>query len=165
MHFSGQKGTINLVSPHRVPLLLGISLSSSELDLTLICDFVAAVDGSIFLGPVGDRWVSFVGVWVDGCVTRWLVFGGSVSAWLVDLRNGTFQIWCGCWNSFVRNSSNFFFFFFFFQVIQSLSIYENFLILGFCFYCLIFSYFAKVGIFLLFLKLLVCKTQVFLCYA
>uniref|UniRef100_A0A2N9IMH3 Uncharacterized protein n=1 Tax=Fagus sylvatica TaxID=28930 RepID=A0A2N9IMH3_FAGSY len=43
--------TVNLVSPHRVPLLLGISLSSSGLDLAPICDFVAAVDGSIFLGP------------------------------------------------------------------------------------------------------------------
>jgi hypothetical protein len=62
--------------------------------------------------------------------------------------------------SFVRNGTNFLF-----QVVQLLSIYENFLILGFCFYFLIFSYFAKAGIFLLFLKLLVCKTQVFLCYA
>uniref|UniRef100_A0A2N9EZE7 Serine acetyltransferase N-terminal domain-containing protein n=1 Tax=Fagus sylvatica TaxID=28930 RepID=A0A2N9EZE7_FAGSY len=43
--------TVNLVSPHRVPLLLGISLSSSGLDLAPICDFVAAVEGSIFLGP------------------------------------------------------------------------------------------------------------------
>ena len=46
--------------------------------------------------------------------------------------------------SFVRNGTNFLF-----QVVQLLSIYENFLILGFCFY------FAKVGIFLLVLKLLV----------
>ena len=89
--------TVNLVSPHRVPLLLGISLSSSGLDLALICDFVAAVDGSIFLGPVGGGWVGLVGVWADGCGTRLLVFGGSVSAGLVDLRNGMFQIWCGWW--------------------------------------------------------------------
>ena len=75
-----RKGTGNLIFPHRVPFLLGISLSSSGLDLAPICDFVAAVDGSIFLGPVGGGLVGLVGVWADGCGTHWLVFGGSISA-------------------------------------------------------------------------------------
>ena len=136
--------TVNLVSPHRVPLLLGISLSSSGLDLAPICEFVADRTCRRRMRGFGQSlgwwvWDSVAGVW------------GSVSAWLVDLQNGMFQIWCGWWwlplCEMVR--------IFFFQVVQLLSIYENFLILGFCFYFLIFSYFAKAGIFLLFLKLLV----------
>ena len=94
-------------------------------------------------------WDSLAGVW--GFNQR--VIGGFVKWDVPDL------VWVMV-ASFVRNGTNFFF-----QVVQLLSIFENFLILGFCFYFLIFCYFTKADFFILaILTTISVLSSFFLCY-